>query len=466
MIKQSKLFAYVAICSIVLFMSSCLAPAENNDMIEGVTESTVASISASVNVGSPWGITRASNEEVPLPIRYYLFAESGECVGLQLVEDASTSAEFSVTRGVYTLYSLCGNSSSAPSAAEASQDVLYSLSANDDLCLGNKTVTVDKYGVSYPVEISASHIFSMVALSLIGVPESVEEICAVFGDLYSSIKLSGEYGGTDVVSAYLETDDTSEGKWNLPLTYVYPSVGASMPITLTIRSNDGVIQTIETVTEYVAKEGMKVSLTAEFQALSSVTTGGVVIENGWTETSGNIEFWSDNENNADNNVEIKSESVSETVENNEENQPNNSYVIGEQFEDTKTFILTVTDNGNNTVDLLLVGTYELKGDQSFIVSSLPVYGPKVGYIADISSSGWSIPTKEQLNILRNTFTAAQLTTKMSSIYSTTQTPISTTSQMISNDGNIYKYSSNEWIDTAVSGGSYVCLPVISITVNK
>lgn len=471
MVKLTKLFAYVATCSLLYSMSSCLAPAENNGDAEELIESKVSNISASVIVGSPWETTRASEEVVPLPIRYYLFSESGECVGTQTVEDTSVSAEFNVPKGVYTLYALCGELANAPTQSDVSEEILYVLATTNDICLGNEKVTVGGYGLMYPVQISVSHVFSMVSLSLIGVPESVEEICAEISDLYSSVKLTGEYGGTNAITTYLEPDELTSTNWNLPLMYVYPSAGTTMPITLTIHSNDGTTQTIQTTTEYVAKEGVKVFLSAGFQSLSSVTTGAVVIGNGWTETSGTVDFWGGNSSNVGNDSESSGNDTENQTEGSVQTQNKeqiessiSGYVVGEQFENTQTIILSVKEN-ENSVDLLLVGSYLLYGTSTTIPSRLSSYGQNVGLDDSSEANSWSIPTFQDMTLLRTAFGLSELSAKINAVYGTQQMEIKSSTGFLLTNNQYYNYSSNSASLVNISS-QYYCLPVISITRSK
>ena len=464
-ITKSK--AYLALLMLNFIVSSCITPANNTAGVpEELEDSTASSVIASVVVNSPWSITRASEENVPLPIRYYLISESDVCVGVQIVEDASVSAEFQVPRGLYSLYALCGDLSNAPTQENANASSFYEFSTDGDCCIGHQAVAVNSYGGSYSVSISVNHVFSKAFLELTNVPETVEKISAEFKDLYNSVSLNQEYSGSTNLVVELTNELQNASVWNLPAMFVYPSIGTEMAIALHIQSSDDTEQIIETTTEYALKSGVFVALSAEFHTLSSVTTGGVVINNGWSETTGILNFW-------DGNVDTN-KTVIEEQEDNTDNQSQNNinqniespvsisdlFKVGTQYGDTKTMILSAEDNGDGTASLLLLGTTLLSGVPDGLMLNVLEYD-KTSLASLPTDSKWRIPSILEFSKISQTFDAATLGTIITSISGKTQTFSSTSKFLVSE--KVIEYGSGNI--SKIETGPYYCLPVVSMIVD-
>lgn len=432
MINHSKFCALIGYMFLSACLSSCLSPVAQNEIVnEEDSESRITNLSVSTSVSSPWSLTRASEESVPLPIRYYLFDSKGTCLDLKTAAQNDASVVFQVEREEYTIYALCGEMTDAPTVETAKQSEFLNFIPNADVCLGSSTVSVSDYGMTNNVQIKVNHIFSLVSLSITGVPESVIGISATFNDLYEAISLDGVYDGTENAMKPLEMSSEDPSLWILSDTYLYPSSTPQMPVTLKISSEDGSTQVIQTSTEYILKSGVKNNLCAQFQALSNVSAG-VIVENSWQTITENIDFWGDDNNEtganqeADSEINIEDNSNVDSGQNSDPTQqepdttPENNdqtiltYRVGEQFGNTKTFVLAETEvDGKNA--LLLCGlVIKSLTSESMVRSRLSNYNETVNTDGSLPTDlSWRAPSVNELNSI-----ADLTTTKINSLMNT------------------------------------------------
>lgn len=391
---------------------SCLSPL-SDDNLEGTDNSRDlnSKIYVKSSVTSPWTTTRSSDEAVPLPIYYYLFDTNGTCIDLKVVEESGVKAEFSTSRGDYTIYAICGDSPDVPTKEQANLSDFYQIAANTDICMGKGTVTINEYGSINEVQIPVSHIFSKIRLTLSGVPDAVTAIRATFSSLYESVLLNADYEGTQSVVKDLVNDSEDPSQWILAETYIYPSSSDVLSVSLSVTSADGSVQEISTTTSHILHRGERVSLTSEFRALSRIEVGAVV-ENGWEDSSDELDFWGNTEPAEGGSTVSKIESVensdpaanSGTTE--EPSQPTNqqptyavrAYQQGEMFGDSNAMVYSCKSNDNGGYDLVLVGLKPIKfnvGDNTETL--LSEYSSQVDLNVDPSEINWRIPTMTEGN---------------------------------------------------------------------
>lgn len=460
----------LGICALAFSVSSCYSPKDQNGIIEEENQETT-NLYVTAGLNAAWSSTRAQ-EVVPVPITYYLFDSKGACVDCQVIDNATTPAAFSVVRDTYKVVAVCGESDDLPSQQNASLSDFYSLAADADICMGNKTVEVTNYGSTKEEEILVNHVFAKVQLSVTNVPSTVSEMSVTFGSLYDAISLNAEYNGSQDVALSLESSETEATKWELAETFMYPTTSETMSVVLTIKSSDGTVQTISTTTEYLLSKGKKTSLTAEFQAISRVIAG-VVVENGWTEESGNINFWGAGNGNSENGG---SNSNSQTGDNTQPGGTNSAsqsstttYSVGDVFGDTKTFIYLVDDNGDGTVTLGLIGSAVLSGVTiSNVVNKISSYNTTIGGSSSEKGIAWHVPSAEEWSALTQQYqTSASLATKMSDVNGATQSFTSGTLFITKYADGFYEKSTYTGNKTeALSGEQYYCVPFATYTVNK
>lgn len=463
---HSKFIALSGMVSLVFSVSSCLAPAEQ-EIIREISESQSSKLSLTSGISSPWqSTTRAGEESVPVPIMYYVFDGSGTCVAAQLVNDVSTKAELSVERGSYKIFALCGDFADRPTLSSAKLNEAFEVSTNSDMCLGQKSVVIDDYGMSKDVTIGVSHLFSAISLSIKDVPSSVTGIKATFCDVYDCLTLEGTFSGMqDKVLSMSKSADVPT-TWYIPETLIYPCVKTPMKVMIEITSSDGSVQVVNTTTEYVLESGKKVSLTSQFRTLS-VVAAGVVLNNGWTSVSGDIDFWNGSNSGSDNNADTGSGNTSEpesgesggNAGTDEQETPPSSnptavYEIGQRFGETDAFILDIeTDDATGAqTSLLLQSTKVLYGtnlsEANNFVSS---YKSSTGGTID-----WRIPTMSELKLLMQNYSIDDFIAKATE-YGIKNSNITTTSKFGCMD-NVY-YKGIMWNDPTISANCNYVIPV-------
>ena len=458
--EKIKLIAISGAVSLIFSVSSCLAPAEQGSFSNEVPESQSSQISVATGIATPWSLTRAGEETVPLPIMYYLFDKDGTCVATQLREDAATKAVFSVERGEYKVYALCGNVDDRPSKTNAKQDASFILSTMSDVCLGSADVNIADYGTSKEAIIGVNHLFSTITLSITEVPASVSAISATFCELYDSQSLDSQFSGTQDVVINLVKSSEPTTTWYIPETFIYPCSRETMSVKIEITSEDGSKQTVETTTEYSLKSGKKIVLTSQFRKLNSVSAG-VVINNGWTSVTGEIDFWNGTGNESESEEsgtdEPNTEDPTPSPQTPEPNTPSGegetTYVVGQRFGDTDAFVLKIeTDAEGNQVSLLLQNVKALPAStKTEAETALNSYKSSSGTQVD-----WRIPSLDELDYLMNNYTLENALAKSTeyNVSNSLVDPSSTTIFGCLNSLSIYV--GKRWNNTSTTSVNIVC----------
>ena len=449
---HSKFIALSGMVSLVFSVSSCLAPAEQ-EIIREISESQSSKLSLSTGISSPWqSTTRAGEESVPIPIMYYVFDGSGTCVAAQLVNDVSTKAELSVERGNYKIFALCGDFADRPTQSSAKLNEAFEVPTSSDMCLGQESVTIDDYGMSKDVTIGVSHLFSAISLSIKDVPSSVTGIKATFCDVYDCLTLEGTFSGMQDKVISMTKSAEVPTTWYIPETLIYPCAKTPMKVMIEITSSDGSVQVVNTTTEYVLESGKKVSLTSQFRTLS-VVAAGVVLNNGWTSVSGDIDFWNGSDSGSGGNADTDEQETPPS------SNPTAVYEIGQRFGETDAFILDIeTDDVTGAqTSLLLQSTKVLYGtnlsEANNFVSS---YKSSTGGEID-----WRIPTMSELRLLMQSYGIDDFVAKATE-YGIKNSNITIASKFGCMD-NVY-YKGIMWNDSNISSTCNYVIPVATYIV--
>ena len=450
---HSKFIALSGMVSLVFSVSSCLAPAEQ-EIIREISESQSSKLSLSTGISSPWqSTTRAGEESVPVPIMYYVFDGSGTCVAAQLVNDVSTKAELSVERGNYKIFALCGDFADRPTQSSAKLNEAFEVPTSSDMCLGQESVTIDDYGMSKDVTIGVSHLFSAISLSIKDVPSSVTGIKATFCDVYDCLTLEGTFSGMQDKVISMTKSAEVPTTWYIPETLIYPCAKTPMKVMIEITSSDGSVQVVNTTTEYVLESGKKVSLTSQFRTLS-VVAAGVVLNNGWTSVSGDIDFWNGSDSGSGGNTDTDEQETPPS------SNPTVVYEIGQRFGETDAFILDIeTDDATGAqTSLLLQSTKVLYGtnlsEANNFVSS---YKSSTGGVID-----WRIPTMSELRLLMQNYSIDDFVAKATE-YGIKNSNITIASKFGCMD-NVY-YKGIMWNDSNISSTCNYVIPVATYIIH-
>jgi len=402
----SKSFALLGTLSLIVGVSSCLSLSEQGLNENEIAESQVSKISLSAGLSSPWNQSRAEEESVPTPIMYYIFDSYGVCKDAKLVESASSKAEFSMERGNYKVFALCGALATRPDKSSATQTSAITLPTSSDLCLGCDEIEITDYGQSTETTIGVSHLYSSISLSITDVPSSVTAIKATFGGLYKSVSLDKQFSGTQDVVVDLAKSSEVTTTWYFSDKLMYPCSQETMSISIEVTSSDGTKQTISTTTEYVLASGKKFALTSTFRTLSTIQAG-VTLTNGWTTVSGEIDFWNGTgETGGPGEPNEPSSNPSEDPEQPDSSSSSTTYTEGERFGETDAFILKVNKDQNGKAEsLLLFGLQIMLGSTKYQIQT------SISNAYSESSIAWRVPTIEELSLMMSNYTVDQIKSK-------------------------------------------------------
>lgn len=401
----SRLFEQVGIVSIALgLMCSCYGPAGLNSEHEiDSDESQLSNLYVTSMMSSPWTQTRAGEETIPLPVRYYLFDSDGLCVDYQEVNQLETGAVFKVERGVYTVAALCGSTSSAPDSETATIDASVAFVATSDLCLGSKVVDVSDYGSSNDVTIEVNHLFSKLSLAVTSVPSSVSAISVTLCGLYSSVSLEGEYADAKDLVMTLSPETETPTTWSIGESLVYPGSVETMIVKLTITSTDGQSQVVQTTTDFGMKAGVMRMLSAKFSDVSKVNPV-LNLGTSWTSESGTLSFWGEEEQPSGENEGNPAPDVEGTDPGQESD---GSYSAGDKYKE-EGFVLSVDADNETMVVVRRVVNTKVKYS-AFETTMDDING------ASADDPEWRIPTNDEFSLLMGSYTKDQLVAKISSI---------------------------------------------------
>lgn len=222
--KKELLISIAAVCGLST-LCSCHGDVLNVDVQETEPTSVLHVFTRSADP------TLAEN--VPTPVRLYVFNATDACVGL--LSDVTQHALVPVAGGTYDIYAVAGADASlydVPTKDEAqktSQLTLKSGQTLGDLMTSHATVTVAD-AAEHNLTLSLTRAVSGVKqITIRKVPTDVTAVSVTVAPLYETLLLDGTYSGTSGSCVVDLTEDEDGSTWTFSEsesgTFLFPSVG-------------------------------------------------------------------------------------------------------------------------------------------------------------------------------------------------------------------------------------------------
>lgn len=362
-------------------------------------------------------ITRADDGEAQLsyPISLYVFNSSNQCIATQTLNSSDDAIAIANLRaGTYSVYAIGGadeNRYTLPSKAEATPNSLISLQEgkiHEDLMAGHNTVVIGDNETNQ-LTLTMSRMVSMLkSIKVNQIPDEVSAVAVTITPLREAIRLNGEPDG-DAGIFSLNLVEQSDGRtWkNATQQYMLPSNGQA---TITIKMTRG---TVTNSYSYTCQEAFLANYIINIDATytgSTFNMTGTLTGATWAgERTITFEF--------DENSSVGSE----TTQGNEQGGGNenqgggsstdqgNNVVIGEAPTEGTVYqgcyVLSSINNNNGTSTVTLMTPTQTNGlsfnanDQNSIKTAVE---EAISSIAVSGISGWRLPTKDEMDIIRET----------------------------------------------------------------
>lgn len=365
-------------------------------------------------------ITRADDGEAQLsyPISLYVFNSSNQCIATQTLNSSDDAIAIANLRaGTYSVYAIGGadeNRYTLPSKAEATPNSLISLQEgkiHEDLMAGHNTVVIGDNETNQ-LTLTMSRMVSMLkSIKVNQIPDEVSAVAVTITPLREAIRLNGEPDGDAGIFSINLVEQSDGRTWkNATQQYMLPSNGQA---TITIKMTRG---TVTNSYSYTCQEAFLANYIINIDATytgSTFNMTGTLTGATWAgERTITFEF--------DENSSVGSE----TTQGNEQGGGNsgnenqgggsstdqgNNVVIGEAPTEGTVYqgcyVLSSINNNNGTSTVTLMTPTQTNGlsfnanDQNSIKTAVE---EAISSIAVSGISGWRLPTKDEMDIIRET----------------------------------------------------------------
>jgi hypothetical protein len=243
--------------------------------------------------GEPSAADEDEEQTVAYPINYFLFKSDGTFVEKQVVkenESNDTKASFSVRVGDYKVYALCGSDLDAYN--DITPSTALSIMPGESVALGSGEFTVSSYSTTEEWTITASHVFSIINLSVSDVPSDVNSMTATISPLYNAVALNGSYstidGGVTSQSMSLSNNGNANTWSSVDVCIYKPNdTKATILLNVSYKGSDTNNETLKTTLNQTLDAGTRLNVSANFRKLSTSTD---ITVSGWTSVEDNVSF--------------------------------------------------------------------------------------------------------------------------------------------------------------------------------
>ena len=229
--------------------------------------------------------TRAfiGEESVEYPICIYAFRTSdGKMISSITAENEEQDLELELSEGSYKLVAMSGYGDlelPETPTLQSSIGLPDEGKLSNALQIGRANLRVEKQNAN--VEILMEYQVVHLNLALNDIPEDVTKVSATFSTMYKELTFDGELNGNNTITLDLTKDDTQDGIWTAPETYIIP--GKSTQLTLSISmTNASTTNTWGYTHESNLEAGTPYAMAGSYKG--KFTINGSISGAGWKET--------------------------------------------------------------------------------------------------------------------------------------------------------------------------------------
>lgn len=324
----------------------------------------------------------SDNAEIKYPLYLYAFNENGNCVAVQIVEQAGEGLRLELAGGRYKIVAIsdvAGGYVLPEQPNVQSKIVLNGVSgATTPLMTGNADVTVSSKETS--LNITLSYAVTAVSVALKDVPSDVSAVKLILSPFYSSLSLNGDYGD-DGCSLEIPCSLDTESIWSSKTIYAFPGNGNKTVFSIQLTRKDETQITYAYTYQGAPEANRPFNVSGNYAG--SVTVGGEFIAKGW-DSPIDVEF--------DFGGLDSSDGSSEDGGDEKEDETSTAPSIGKIWSDG---IVVQAEDG----DVLLMSLSEWECYTSGLEELLEEY----------ATDGWQLPDASQAKLLNETFQDESLT---------------------------------------------------------
>lgn len=382
----------LVIAFVTLFVLSCAKDSTYDDG-QSIGKGNVV-----LRVKTKGASTSSTSMTVASPINIYVFDAIGKCTAYQQVASESTSADFKLDAGQYTIYAVAGadgESYNLPTTDNATTETIFSLKtgkSHGDIMCASGTATLVKGQETELTMTMTRKVWMLRSISITDVPDDVIAITATIKPIYETINMKGEYSGENsyqaiTLSQGLTTSTTWESQCDL---FLMESVG-NPTITFSFKTSDGNTKTFTYNSEKALVANYKISINVKYQKLAEPTLKCLINgvewsgENTWDFTidEGQLQEDSGDKGNDDTNTEVEDEAPT----------------AGSMY--SGCYVLLSEKEGDKTKAVLLSPTQKAgleytPSDQSSVKSAVD---NAIKETSVEGTSGWRLPSKDERTMI-------------------------------------------------------------------
>lgn len=356
------------------------------------------------------GVSEGPTEmTVAKPICIYVFDVSGKCVAHKIIADESKEADFSLTAGVYTVYSVAGADADRydlPSRETATPQTVVSLKEGQkhaDLMTAAETVELkDGYDAEVTLEMMR-RVFKLVSVCVNNVPDDVIDVSAVLSPFYENVMINGEYAGEGAKESVSLSRVGKTAVWkNDCALFLLPSVGK--PVLQFVFTSKTGKKSFVTAGESELTANYKIEINVDYVDVAAPTLKCNIKGVEWGETkqwnfTANASDFTDVED-GDVDIALGEAPAAGTVY-------KGCYVLKSETDGNKTVVTVITPKYMDKLSFT-------DGDNNSIKSAV---GEAISKLAVEGIEGWRLPTLEEIKwVKENKSAISSMIGKLSAEY--------------------------------------------------
>lgn len=316
----------------------------------------------------------AETEKVEYPLYLYAFDEDGHCAASQVLNEEGQSPALSLKSGKYRVVAISGvgGGYTLPEKPDAQEVITIGRNgASTALMMGKADVTIANKQTT--LNIVLKYAVSALSAKLSDIPEDVAAVKLMVSPLHASLCMNGDYG-TDDLQLEIPCRLNTENLWTTDTVYAFPGYSNETLFNIQLTRTDGSEATFAYTYDGIPEANRAFNISGNYTG--SITIGGEFVISGWG-TSIDVSF------------EFGSTSSSNEEQEDEDENPS------EDGSGTELQVGTIWNNG-------IVVNAE---DGEVLLMSLDEWYASTSEVESIlqEQSGWHIPTYEEAQLLRSTF---------------------------------------------------------------
>ncbi len=388
----------LVIAFVTLFVFSCAKDSTYDD------GQSIGNGNIVLRVKTKGATTSSTSMTVASPINIYVFDAIGKCAAYQQVASESTSADFKLDAGQYTIYAVAGadgENYNLPTTDNATTEALFSLKTNKshgDIMCAHGTATLVKGQETELTMTMARKVWMLRSISITDVPEDVVAITTTIKPLYETINMRGEYSGesgsqTITLSQDITTSTTWESQCDL---FLMESVG-NPAITFNFKTSDGNTRTYTYNSENALVANYKININVKYQKLAEPTLKCLINGVEWsgentlefTIDEGELQEDGDNKGNDDTKTEVEDEAPTAG------SLYNGCYVLLSEADGTKTKTVLLSPTQKAGLEYTPTDQTSVKSAVDNAIKETSVEG----------ISGWRLPSQDERALITEQYKA-------------------------------------------------------------